>query len=47
MTARERILALRIIELAEKNPTYAKKIGVAVTLRHTREDENERGKRHA
>ena len=35
MTVRERMLALRIIEKAEKNPEYAQKLGVTATLRNT------------
>ena len=35
MTVRERMLALRIIEIAERNPAYAQKIGVTATLRNT------------
>lgn len=32
MTARERILLLRILEKQEKNPVYAEKIGVHVEV---------------
>lgn len=40
MTVRERMLALRIIEIAERNPAYAQKIGVTATLRNTGADED-------
>jgi len=42
MTVRERMLALRIIEIAERNPAYAQKIGVTATLRNTGADEERR-----
>ena len=32
MTARERILALRLLEKQERNPEYAKRIGVRVVM---------------
>ena len=32
MTVRERILALRLMEKEEKNPEYAKKIGMHVSI---------------
>ncbi|MBQ8815548.1 MAG: hypothetical protein IJZ85_13745 [Lachnospiraceae bacterium] len=32
MTARERMLALRLLEKQEKNPEYAKKLGVQVKV---------------
>ena len=35
MTTRERLLALRILEKTEKQPTYAQRIGVTATLRNT------------
>ena len=35
MTTRERLLALRILEKAERHPAYAQKIGVTATLRNT------------
>lgn len=33
MTARERILAIKILEKQEKNPEYAQRIGVQVTMK--------------
>ena len=32
MTARERILALKLLEKQERNPEYAAEIGVQVTM---------------
>ena len=32
MTARERILALRLLQKQEENPEYAKRIGIQVDL---------------
>lgn len=32
MTARERILALRLLERQERNPDYAQRIGIQVRL---------------
>ena len=32
MTARERILAIKLLEKQEKNPEYAKQIGIQVSL---------------
>ena len=32
MTARERILALRLLEKQEQNPAYAERIGVQVKI---------------
>lgn len=32
MTARERILALKLLEKQEKNPEYAKQIGIQVSV---------------
>lgn len=32
MTARERILAIRLLEKQERNPEYAKQIGIQVIL---------------
>ena len=32
MTARERILALRLLEKQEQNPDYARRIGIQVNL---------------
>lgn len=35
MTARERILAIRLLERQEKQPEYAKRIGVQVSIKKT------------
>lgn len=32
MTVRERILALRLLEKQERNPEYAKRIGIQVSM---------------
>lgn len=32
MTARERILAIKLLEKQEQNPEYAKKIGIYVSI---------------
>ena len=32
MTARERILAIRLLEKQERNPVYAKQIGIQVSM---------------
>lgn len=32
MTARERILAIRLLEKQEKNPEYASRIGIQVSM---------------
>ena len=32
MTARERILAIRLLEKQEKNPEYASRIGIQVNM---------------
>ena len=32
MTARERVLALRLLEKQEKNPEFARKIGVKIKV---------------
>ena len=32
MTARERILAIRLLEKQEKNPEYANRIGIQVNM---------------
>ena len=47
MTTRERMLALRILEKAEKDPVYAKKIGVTATLRNTGGQPKGRRDKHA
>ena len=44
MTARERILALRLLEKQEKNPAYAKQIGVQVSIVKQELDRN--GEKH-
>ena len=41
MTARERILALRLMEKAARNPEYTNHIGVSATMR-TAESENKK-----
>lgn len=33
MTVRERILALRLMEKEERNPEYAKRLGVHISLK--------------
>ncbi len=35
MTARERILAIRLLEKQEQAPEYAQRIGVQVSMVHT------------
>lgn len=35
MTARERILAIRLLEKQEKQPEYAKRIGIQVQMKKT------------
>ena len=35
MTARERILALRLLEKQKKHPEYAKKLGINVQIKPT------------
>jgi hypothetical protein len=44
MTARERILAIKLLEKQEKNPEYAKQIGIQVSMEKkdlkTMEDKN-------
>ena len=35
MTARERILALKLLEKQEKNPEYAQRIGIQVSIKKT------------
>lgn len=32
MTVRERILAIRLLEMQEQNPEYAKRIGIQVNI---------------
>ena len=32
MTARERILAIKLLEKKERNPDYAKRIGIQVSM---------------
>ena len=42
MTARQRILALKLLEKQKKNPDFAKKIGVEVKIKEkVKEKENE------
>ena len=33
MTARERILAIKLLEKQERNPEYAKRIGIQVNMK--------------
>lgn len=44
MTVRERILAIKLLEKQEKNPEYAKQIGIQVSMEkkdlNTMEDKN-------
>jgi hypothetical protein len=44
MTVRERILAIKLLEKQEKNPEYAKQIGIQVSMEKkdlkTMEDKN-------
>ena len=35
MTARERLLAIKLLEKQEKNPEYAQRIGVQVIMKKT------------
>lgn len=35
MTARERIIAIKLIESAERQPEYARQIGVRIQMRKT------------
>ena len=47
MTVQERILALRLLEKAERNPRYAQQIGLDISMRHIRSgNTKERGKGH-
>ena len=32
MTARERILAIKLLEMQERNPDYAQRIGIQVSM---------------
>lgn len=38
MTAKERILSIRLLERQEKNPEYAKKIGIQVSMKAAEKD---------
>ena len=44
MTVRERMLALRLMEKEEKNPEYAKKIGMHVSFEERGARLNEEGR---
>lgn len=44
MTAKERILALKLLEKQEKNPAYVKQIGVQVSIVKQELDRN--GEKH-
>lgn len=37
MTARERILAIKLLEKQEQNPEYAKKIGIHVSITNNKQ----------
>ena len=46
MTVRERILALRVLEDIERDPVYAKHLGLTVKMKiinNKEENQNERG----
>lgn len=43
MTVRERILAIRLLEKQERNPEYAKRIGIQVAV-ITKDPKNAEGK---
>ena len=43
MTVRERVLMLRIKEKQDKNPEYAKKIGIWVNIRENKNSDSKRG----
>ena len=43
LTVRERILMLRIKEKQDKNPEYAKKIGIWVNIRENKNSYSKRG----
>ena len=43
MTVRERILALKIKEKLDKNPEYAKKIGIQVNIENNKNRDLKRG----
>ena len=38
MTAKERILSIRLLERQEKSPEYAKQIGILVSMKATEKD---------
>lgn len=44
MTARERILAIRLLEKQERSPEYAKRIGIQVKI--TQKDPNNKEDKH-
>lgn len=45
MTARERILAIRLLEKQEKNPEYARQIGIRIDI-VKKENKTEERKTH-
>jgi len=47
MTVRERILALRLLEKQEQNPTYAQRIGLNVTIVQQSTTQTKEVKNHA
>ena len=44
MTARERVLAIRLIEKQGKNPEYFEQLGIHVTMNKVESSASERGK---
>ena len=47
MTTRERVLAVKLLEKQERNPTYTQHIGVNITIVKKTNQEKEETKRHA
>ena len=41
MSVRERILAIKLMEMQEKNPEYAKRLGVEVKMEEKSEDDED------
>ena len=44
MTARERVLAIKLLEQQEKNPEYLKQLGVHITMKQVESTDDERRK---
>lgn len=44
MTVRGRLLAIKLLELQEKNPEYLKRLGVHVTMNKVESTDDERRK---